>query len=957
MMNRNYFTIKFVLLSVGLTITQFLSSQNITGVEPPISLISDSLNVGDQDINLVLEDISKNRSTGSVYYIDVESELEIDGRTDIISAIKGKVPGVFDSFDVWGTGDAVIVVDGVRQSEFYYESLNLMEVESIVVLKDAVSKALYGALGDQGIILINTKRGIADDQKIHVSAQYSISQPRALPNYLNAADYMEKYNEAQLNDGVDPLSLKYSQALIDSTRYGSNRTRFPDNNFYSDDYLRNYTSDVDVFADVMGGDENARYYVSSEWERSNGWLSTPIPDVTNRFNFRGNLDFKINQYMKMGVNASARLNLNERPNINLESGEEDYWSKFSSILPNAYPVLWNPELITDPATRDMVISEANLIDGNVLGGSSTFANNQIYGDLAQNGKVRDQSRIVQFGGLLDVDLSFITEGLTAKGYAGMNFYNSLFTQQDYEYAIYEPIYNSTTGLLDTVNIHGVYKPTNKYSTNDENSDSYRQISYFGNLSYNRNINLHDISAVAVIYGDQITSKGELQNNVLFHSGITANYVYNHRYVIEGSVMGIGTRKLAEGSRIEWAPSAGLAWIISREHFLDNLSFVNYLKLRASFGISKNDNWDQYFLYNNTFARGSNFEYYNGTHENEETLYATIANDLHLQKREEISFGMDASLFKNALYVEWSYFISKSLDNVTLMSSTYPQLMGFEDLIYSNFNSDRTEGIELSLNYTHKLSSDFTASIGGNVLYISPQITKYEEPVYEGADAGLRREGTATDAMWALVGDRLYSEADFNTDGTPIDGLPVPTFGSVQPGDIMYLDQNGDGFIDQKDQRIVGNGIRTQFSAHLNLRYRRLGFYVLGIGRLGDSNFRSGSYFRVFGDVKYSEYSLQAYGPDNKDVNAFHPRLTTNSGGHNDRSSSYWVYKNNSFIMPTMQLTYYFQGKNNLSFLNQSRVFIRASNLGVFGKNKELSEINPDGAPNIKSFVLGLVTSF
>ncbi len=174
---------------------------------------------------------------------------------------------------------------------------------------------------------------------------------------------------------------------------------------------------------------------------------------------------------------------------------------------------------------------------------------------------------------------------------------------------------------------------------------------------------------------------------------------------------------------------------------------------------------------------------------------------------------------------------------------------------------------------------------------------------------------------------------------------------------MYLDQNGDGFIDQKDQRIVGHGVRTQVSAHLNLRYRKVGLYVLGIGRLGGSDYRSGSYFRVFGDVKYSEYALQAYGSENNDVNAIHPRLTTNSGGHNDRNSSYWVYQNNSFTLPAIQLTYYFQGQNNFSFLNQSRAYVRAANLVVLGKNKEFSEINPIGAPNIRSFVLGFITSF
>ncbi|MFC2081393.1 hypothetical protein ACFLR8_04205, partial [Bacteroidota bacterium] len=294
---------------------------------------------------------------------------------------------------------------------------------------------------------------------------------------------------------------------------------------------------------------------------------------------------------------------------------------------------------------------------------------------------------------------------------------------------------------------------------------------------------------------------------------------------------------------------------------------------------------------------------------------------------------------------------------TLRSSTYPQLLGYEDLIYNNFNSYRTQGIELGINYSYKVSEDFSATVGGNFLHITPKITKYEEPIYEGADLALQREGTAWDAMWMLVADGLYGEGDFNTDGTLAAGLPEPSFGAVQAGDIKYLDQNGDGLIDQNDQRIVGHGIRTQYSAYLDLRYKNLGFYVLGIGKFGDSNYRTGSYFRVFGDIKYSEYAMQAYGPGNKDINAPHPRLSTNSGGHNDRNSGYWVYENNSFTLPTMQLTYHFQGKNKMSFLKPSRVYVRAGNLVVMGKNKNYTEVNPNGSPRSRSFVMGLVTSF
>ena len=713
-MNISNNAIRAIQLIVYLSLSQFLLAQVN---EVP----SDSLNKEDIKINLVLKETSKQRSTGSINYINAESELLRDSRTNVGSAIDGKVPGVFGSFNLWGTGNAVVVVDGIRQDEYYYNSLNLMEIESIVVLKDAISKSLYGALGDQGIILINTKRGSIGTQKIRVLGEYSLSSARALPAYLSSADYMEKYNQAQLNDGMDVSSLKFSQETIDASRDGSDRTRYPDNDFYTDEYLRNFTSNVNVFADVKGGSENTQYYVSTEWSQSNGWLSTAIPDKANRFNFKGNLDFKLNQYMKMGVDATARLNLIDRPNISLNDGEADYWSKFANILPNAYPVLWDPSIIVDQATRDMLLSEANLVDGKVLGGSSSFANNQIYGDLVQNGKVRDEQRIVQFGGKLDIDLSFITKGLAAKGYGGVNFYNSLFTQQDYEYAIYEPVYNELTNLADTVYVHGVDKPSNKYNTNSDNSDSYRQFTYFGNLNYHRIFSLHDFSAAAVLYGDQITSKEVLQNDVLFHTGLSANYMFNKRYVAEVSLMGIGSRKLADGKRMEFAPSAGLAWIISEENFMDNLSFVNYLKLRASYGISINDNWDHYFLYLNTFSRGSNFDYYNGTHDNNETVYESVANDIHLQKREDISVGLDASMFNNSLNIELGYFNSTSLDNITPMSSTYPQLMGFDALINLNYNSDRTQGIEMGAEYIHRVSDDFSATIGGNLLYISPKI--------------------------------------------------------------------------------------------------------------------------------------------------------------------------------------------------------------------------------------------
>jgi hypothetical protein len=138
------------------------------------------------------------------------------------------------------------------------------------------------------------------------------AMPRAMPAYLDAADYMEKYNQAQLNDGTGPSSLRYSEEAIEATRNGTNPARYPDNTFSTNDYIREYTTGASVFADVRGGNQNATYYVNTGWNQYNGWLNTPQEDITNRLNFRGNLDFKINDYMDMSLDATARVSLNYR---------------------------------------------------------------------------------------------------------------------------------------------------------------------------------------------------------------------------------------------------------------------------------------------------------------------------------------------------------------------------------------------------------------------------------------------------------------------------------------------------------------------------------------------------------------------------------------------------------------------------------------------------------------------
>jgi hypothetical protein len=904
----------------------------------------------DKEVSRTFSSVTSRKATGSIITIDVQEQLKIDQRLTIGDILNGKVLGLIGATNTWGTGNAVLLIDGIRQNSFYLNSLNPFEVETIVIMKDALSKAMYGAQGDQGVILINTMRGKVGKQQFRVSGHYGMATPRSLPKYLNAADFMTKYNEAQLNDGVDPASLRYSQETIDGTRSGENPVRFPDNDFYSDLYLKNYTSERSVFADVTGGNEKALYYVNTGWSATDGWLNTPQGDNTNNFDFRGNLEFEINDFMRMRVSSSAKVSFNKQPDA------QSIWATASTELPNNYPVLWDPSIITDELLRSSLVSKARLENGLLLGGNPTFLNN-VYGNFTQGGKRTFMQRAAQIGGNLDIDMSSITEGLSASIFGSMNFFNTLYANQNPTFSVYQPVFDDVTGLLDTVLVYGTDKVANQYFTSSGNSDFSRQVSYYATLNYHRVFGNHEVSATALFYNDILTLPGMLNDDFLLHGGISASYINSNKYLAEISLIEIGSRKLKEGGRMELAPSFGLGWVISEENFMSNNSFIDFLKIRSSYGISKNDNWTSYNLYRSTFTRGSTYNYDNSASSNQVTNYASIPNDIMLQKRRDITFGVDASMFNSAMNWELEYFNSTSLDNVTLMSSSYPQILGFENLVYNNYNSDRTQGLALGLNYNLKVANDFSITAGGNFVYISPKIIKLEEPFYEGADAALLRTGTATDAMWGLKSDGLYSEADFNADGTLIAGLPVPSFGEVRPGDIKYLDQNDDLKIDDNDQRILGNGLRTQYSMYLNIGFRNIDLYILGVGQMGDYNFRSGNYFRVFGDVKYSEMVNMAYGPDNKDVNALHPRLSTTSSANNNRNSDYWLYKNNSFTIPTLQLTYNFKGSGKVSFLKDSRVYVRANNAVVLASNKEYSEVNIGGVPRTKSFSAGLITSF
>lgn len=926
------------------------SASNIVLTKPVI--LSGKMN----HINLPFSTVDKRSTTGAVTQINIEDEMDYDQRLSISSALDGKVSGLMGAYNTWGRGNAIVVIDGIPRSAADYD---LNEVESVTVLKDPVSRAMYGAQADQGVILVTTKRGAPNKRVLSFRVESGINMPKALPEFLGSADYMAAYNQALINDGG---VAKYSNEAISNA--GSSPF-YPDEDFYSDTYLKNSTNFTNVSAVASGGNLATQYFVTIGWQHNTGWFNLGENDNQDRLNMRGAVDFNITDNLSMKLDGIAVLDFKSLPNIS------DYWGLASSTVPNAYPVLWDPQLITDETTRESILESANLVDGMLLGGNNTYTQN-IYGDFVKGGERKELDRFLQFNTGLDWDLSKITPGLKVSGYLTFDLMNRLTTFQDSKYAVYNPVANEDGSV--GVSVIGEDKPASNFSPEQSSATFHRRIGAYGTISYTKQTDDYDLSVVGLAYRDQI-SFGNLQDFKNHHFGAYANYAWHDKYLADIAAIIVGSQKLPKGDNYAFSPAFGLGWIISEEDFMSENGTFDFLKLRANFGILKNDNWytaddvwngnsdeSQYFLYETAYQRGGNFFYDSRNNSNEEMNYVTRGSEVGWQSRSEFVLGADAAMLDKKLWIEASFFNTKQSDLITEMQYTYPTLMGGVPF-YSNFNANKNSGFDLGIRYTTG-GDEWNMTLGSNLIYSNPKITKIEEPIYDDAHAYLSKMDAASDAIWGLEAEGLYGEGDFtvidyaNQDFQLKDGLPVSSYGKVQPGDIKYVDQDGNGTIDNEDLVEIGNNSsRFQYSLYLKLQLKAFEIYALGIGQTGDYNMRSNDYYRFYGELKYPEFASQAYGPANKDVNADYPRLSSNKNNNNYRNSTYWMYENNWFKIPTLQVAYNIKSKNVNGVLKDAKVFVRAADLVTINKNKSITEVNFNSAPQTRSFSIGFVAKF
>jgi len=398
----------------------------------------------------------------------------------------------------------------------------------------------------------------------------------------------------------------------------------------------------------------------------------------------------------------------------------------------------------------------------------------------------------------------------------------------------------------------------------------------------------------------------------------------------------------------------LGWLLSGEDFLKGSSVVDHLKLTGSAGIVNTDvDINNYYLYNAVYVPTAYFGWYDGSSNQATSISRGANNNLTYAKRKEINLGFEGSLFNKVLDFQATAF-SITKDGLPVQRySLYPNYFytGYPAssfVPYVNYGSDRYQGFDFQIN-VHKKLGEVNLIIGVAGTFVATKALKRDE-LY--ADSYRNRVGQPTDAIFGLQSEGFFNSQD------DITNHAAQKFGVVKPGDIKYKDQNGDGYIDDRDEVKIGQW-SSPFTGGMNLSAQWKGFtlFVLGNVQVGGTGMKSNSYYWVYGASKYSAVVRDSWTEATKNT-ATYPRLTTLSGDNNFRSSDFWTYSTDRINLSRVQLTYSIPKEILKNFFVKGLdIYASGSNLLTIAKNRDIMELSVGSAPQTRFYNLGIKAEF
>jgi len=949
-----YLPFKTVLFAVILFFPAVLSAQNNT--DGVLGSMQDSSSTkvvyadsSNSSVQTAYQKVKKEDLLGGVSFVNVPHIMKKNYFTYSLDGMQAYTGGF--NGNIWGMSNYLVLVDGVPREA---SSVMPSAIKQITFLKGISAVALYGSQAANGVIYITTKEGGSHGLQISGRVNNGMFVPKEYPDYLGSAEYMTLYNEARQNDG---LSKQYSTSTIYNYASGKDPYRYPNVNFYSSKYLQKAYNRYDGDVEISGGNQSASYYTNISFLSTGSLLDfgEAKNNRNNSFNIRGNVDLNVTNNISATVDAAVIYNNQQGVNTN-------YWSEAASLRPNRFAPLVPISKIADSNSnlQEMIKNSNHVIDGKyLLGGTQLYSTNPVAGTYA-GGTNQSVGRQFQFNTGIDIDLKSVLDGLSFHSLVGVDYRSSFDEAYNNDYAVYEPSWVAYNGEDQVMSLTKYGKDSKTGIQNISNSQFQQTLAFSGRFNYRHTINdVNHISGVLVAGGFQQTESGVYHRTTNANLGIQLGYNYRHKYYADFSGAIPHSAKLAKGHRNAFSPTVSLGWRISKENFMSNISAIDNLKLTVSAGILNTDlSIPGYYLYERSYtqADGETFNWNDGSGRQGTDARRGQNLDLTFVKRKELNAGIDASLFNKLLTINGSFFWNRMSGGVVQADVLYPSYFNTSYpnssfVPYVNYNIDQREGFDLDVNINKQIGGiDWSLGMSGTYLE-SKAVRRAEVNKYDYQNT----QGKPLDALWGLQSEGLFMSQQ------EITNSPSQNFGTVQPGDIKYKDQNGDGVIDSQDQVYLGKagwyGAPVTFGAHLTVRWKDLTLFALGTGQFGGHAIKGGDYYWVNGSDKYSAVVRNRWTPKTKN-SATYPRLTTQSGSNNFRSSSFWMYSTDRFDLSRVQITYNLPEKIVQSMsIRKMQVYISGSNLLTISPNRKIMELNVGATPQTRFYNVGLKANF
>jgi len=833
-----------------------------------------------------------------------------------------------------GETSPLVLVDGVERD---LDLVDPEDVKEFSILKDAAATAIYGVRGANGVMLVTTRSGEMGKPKITIKVDHGIVAPTRVPKMADAIQYAEMYNDAA---GY----AYYKPEVIDAYRTGSDPILYPNVDWVEELY-KNSSSNTRISTNISGGSKNIRYYVSASYYNEGGlFINDNMKEYNtslrySQFRFRSNIDIDIAKHTTVNVNLATSFEKKNEPG----SKGSDIWSYALQTAPNAFPMVFP--------------------DGRLPGPGDKQGYNP-YALLTQTGyKERLWNNAQSLFGITQDFSEYITKGLKANikvSFDALN-YNSLNRTKTSEQWI---VNRNAEGEL----VYNQLVKGDEALSYGENNSGRRTLYIEGSISYARTFDLHSVSALFLYQQSQKNNVGQkLSVDALPYrnQGIAGRltYDYDQRYFIEGNFGYNGSENFSRGHRFGFFPSVAVGWMVSSEKFFKPLeNAIDMLKFKTSYGLVGNDKIgaNRRFIYLPTIDTGGKYAFGEGATEYSSIRVGDWANEnVGWETVRKFDLGVDISLF-NKVKIQADYF-RESRKGIFLERQAIPSYVGLTKQPWVNIGRMRNRGVDASLEY-HQTVGNVNITARGNFTHARNVILDQDQPDWQYLYQN--RTGQAKYQKFGYVAAGLFKDqqdVDSWADQSAVGGS------QAQPGDIKYLDLNGDGIIDNFDQKAIGytDIPETVYGFGASFEWKNFDFSIFFQGNANvEFSMRSTmtqaftaanmNQSNVFSDI-YNNY----WTPERP--NAKYPRLSTAPNSNNDAESTFWFVDGSYIRLKNIEFGYTLPRKiTKKANINSLRLYFSGVNVATFSKFKLWDPDLQTGAssyPMNKVFSFGLALSF